>query len=505
MQHPTPHESATPPIAPAAEKKRPWLPLRHMIGLLVVALFITAGVAGGAVFVPLRASQLDAESAARSASIGVDIYSDMSIAMLENDREAFLNWGEGAAREQLARIWDETKKIGWTVGLVDSVYSEEELSSDKEYDPQRPKPSGMLFAFDLGFTQQRFADGPDGPLADCVAGEYGCGILTQSFEYDVTVDGGDGNNQTHRIIELAPRTPMPWDDPDGVHVVRGDHAVVFGYADEARQIDAIANDTELAAAGVLATEVARSGYSDIPGFPAFYTEHDERYQEAVYGVDGHANAPNRDWEEAGVSVISPPLDVANGAVELATERGMLLEMGMFGGQSGALPVFNGQKIGAEQISMIRVAAHEFAHALEMTTFSHMIFGESGSDQVSFSFGTEGYARYVEDLVASPHDGVMRTMAPQVQDAVLASSNQDLRALVGAEAFRNSATSEMAYNASGNYFAFLAASGADISEVMRQGEYMMFDPYTWIGMHYPSTAAGGTVDGTPEAWRSWNAR
>lgn len=485
--------------------KRPWLPMKQVIGLAAVAVFILGGITGSALLIPARFHEFDASRQALAAGEGEDIYSAMSRAMLEDDREDFLRWAEGPARDQLAQIWDGSKEVGWTVGLIDSVYEDDYNYDAESYDPSRPLPNGMRIAFDLGFTHTRAAADEDGPKPDCVASLESCGILTQSFDYDVIVDGGDGSRGSYRIIEIAARTPMPWDDKDGVYAVHSENSVLFGYADEADAIDAIAGDIQTAAAGVLQTEVATSGYSSVPGFPAFYSGNNERYQGAVYGVGEHRKEVARDWEEAGVTLVSVPLDVTHGAYELAEKRGVLLELGMFGGQSGSLAAFNGEKIASGGQTPLRVAAHEFAHALEMTTFSHMIFGETSSEDLAFSFGSEGYARYIEDLVASPHDGVQLTLNPNVRAAIVATPDAGLQGLVGAGAFRESATSPMAYDAAGNYFAFLAANGVDIAKVMYRGEYMMYDPYTWIGLHYPTTASGETIDATPAAWRSWNAR
>lgn len=477
--------------------------MKQVIGLAAVALFVLGGITGSGLLIQARFGQMDAEQREIAENIDKDIYSEMTIAMLEGDREGFLHWADGPARDHLARIWDESKKIGWTVGLVDYEASNDEPYDAETYDPSRPLSNGLRIAFDLGFTQKRAAIGPEGPKSECDVEFEGCGILTQSFDYDVTIDAGDGGAASYRIIEIAPRTPMPWDDKGGVYASHSENTVVFGYADEAESIDAIAADAQTAAAGVLNTEVATSGYSTIPGFPLFYSDNIERYRGAVYGVGEHEREVNRDWEEAGITMISAPLGVVHAGAELARERGVLLEIGLFGGQSGSLPALNGQKIAAGTQTPLRVAAHEFAHALEMTTFSHMIFDESGSEDLAFSFGSEGYARYVEDLVASPHDGVQRTLSPEVRAAIVATSDDRLTDLVGARAFREDATTLLAYDASGNYFAFMAAHGVNIAEVMHQGEYMIFDPYTWIGLHYPSTASGERFDATPSAWRAWN--
>ena len=504
------HPPAQPPsvsqhAAPSGGVKRPWLPMKQVIGLAAVALFLVGGVTGSGLLIQARFDDMDASLQALAAGDSENIYSAMSRAMLEDDREEFLRWAEGPARDQLARIWDGSKEVGWTVGLIDSLYDDDHSYDAESYDPSRPLPNGFRIAFDLGFTHTRAAVGENGPEPDCFVGVQNCGILTQSFDYDVTVDGGDGSHSSYRIIDIAPRTPMPWDDKDGVYAVHSENSVLFGYADEAAAIDAIAGDIQTAAAGVLQTEVATSGYSTIPGFPAFYSGKSERYQGAVYGVGEYRKDVKRDWEEAGVTLVSAPLDVVNDATELAEERGMLLELGMFGGQSGSLAAFNGEKLASSEQTPLRVAAHEFAHALEMTTFSHMIFDQSSSEDLAFSFGSEGYARYVEDLVASPHDGVQLTLNPNVRSAIVATPDEGLQGLVGASAFRESATSPLAYDAAGNYFAFMAAAGVDISQVMYRAEYMMFDPYTWIGLHYPTTASGETIDATPTAWRSWNAR
>lgn len=497
MQHPGQAPQHTAPAPPPQPRggKRPWLPLKHVIGLVAVFVFIIGGIAGSERLISARLAQVDRAETELAEQNSEDIYSAMTLAMLEGDREAFIEWGEGEAQDQLARIWDETKKIGWTVGAVDSVISDEELNEPSEFDPKRPRPNGLYLAFDLGFPQQRFPDGAEAGCADAVAG---CGILTQVFEYDVTVDGGDGSSNSHRITELSPRTPMPWDDANGVHAVRSDNAVLFGYADERERIDQVAGDVQTAAAGVLQTEVATSGFSDVPGFPVFISDDSERYRNAIYGVGEHRTEVDREWEEAGIARIFPAPFVGNEASDLAEERGMFSGVT---GQGGVLPALNGGKLGD---GALRTAAHEFAHALEMVTFEH--YGSSDSfTSASGSFGSEGYARYVEDVVASPHDGARVTLDPEVRATIAATPNSGLQDLLGTDAFQNGATAERAYAAAGNYFAFMAENGVDIAQVMQTGEYMTFEPYLWIGMHHPSTASGESVDATPDAWRAWNAR
>lgn len=475
--------------------KRPWLPMRHVIGLALVLVFIVGSL--GASWVGLGNVDWAEQGPAEEDPRGYkgDMMDDMSIAMLLDDREQFVKWGEGAVKEQLGQIWDESKKLGWKVGFVSGVRSEEDDKREElrrlEKDLSFHYPIGLAISFDLGVSQKRIDGESD---AECSDTGFGCGMLTHAFEYDLEVLDDEDDRGLHRITTLTPRKPMPWDSEEGVHAVRQENVVLFGYASEAARLDEVAGEVQRAAAAVLDTPLTSAPYSEIEGFPAFYSDDPQRYGDATIGTEGDSS-PHRDWVESGLTLAqplgSPPFNIEKLVPGLQIMHGM--------GETGmALIGLNGQEIS----DVFSTAAHEFAHGFDVSTFTH--FFSSGSEESSQNFGREGLATFVEGYVVEAAGGQARTMTPEIRSLIASTPDHEMTKLIDFEAFSRGETAGTAYAVAGNYYAFMAAGDVDLIQVMKSGEYLMFDPDVWVMMHYPPTTSGGTMDATYAAWRAWNA-
>lgn len=493
MSYQPPLPSAQPLPEPPA--KRPWLPKRHVIGLALVLVFIVGSI--GASWVGLSKTDWGTFGTAKEDPRGYtgSMADDMTTAMLRGDREEFVKWGEGAVEDQLGQIWDESKKLGWTIGYVSQVRSEEDERAEQlrrlEKDLSLHYASGLAISLDLGVSQKRVSDGLD---PECGELSYGCGLLTHAFEYDLEVFDHDTKNELDRITKLTPRKPMPWDTEEGVHAVRHDNAVVFGYASEAARIDEVAGEVQRGAAAVLDTPLASAPYSVIEGFPAFVTDDPKRYRDATFGPGGEPSS-SRDWIESGLTLSSQLASAPASGYEPTGSQKILSGMGE---QGMALVALNGPEIE----DFFTVAAHEFAHAYDLSTFTHMF--ASDGDEAAHGFGREGFATFVEGIAVEAAGGQARSMSPEVRALIASTPEQELGGLVNAAAFRNGETAGTAYAVAGNYFAFLADGGADIVEVVKSAEYLQYDPDVWVLMHYPQMTSGGTMDARYAAWRAWNA-
>lgn len=452
-------------------KRKPWLPLKHIIGLSVVAAFTLAGVTGTVGWNNLRGEQLQLESAELSERYDVNIFTDLSNALRGDDRAAFVAWGEGEGAEQLGRIWDETKKIGWTTGYVEG----NTIRTDPEDDSKRLDEPHLTIGFDLGFTNERMPNPEDGDTG---------GILVHSFEYDVDIVGDDPVDQ--RITAMRPKAPMPWDDPAGVAVAKADNVVLFGFAEEQATLDANIADAQFGAEGVLSTGYAEEGYLELRGFTGMISTDRDKYLSSVYGVGFDEAELERQWREAGLAKTSPtPWLYGQEAPDLYTG---------LSDSSGVLVFFDGTGIGD---GMARTSTHEFAHALHRGV-SGISMSFLDSDTSAQRAVTEGFARFVEDKVMSPLDGDVQSMRPDVFQAVAAAATVD--DLVSAAAFDGSATSHMAYNASANYFQFTTAMGESPVVILRDSETQSFPFELWTV--YRKSPAGDSL--SADAWQQWAA-
>ncbi|WP_244303437.1 hypothetical protein [Leucobacter coleopterorum] len=213
-----------------------------MIGLVALAAAMVVIISAGSSVVntiwDTRMAELADEEEKLNASFPSDVDA-MNVAMQSGDREAFIAAGEKEGVEQLARLWDETKKIGWKTGVVTGGGY-----ADEDHDERRVS---MMFSFDLGFE-----------LDDATGDEINGGTsMLHGFEYVVNLgeytEGEGGYGRGRLIQSIEPVIPMPWDSPDGVYAARTEHAVAFGAASDREYIDARSAAAERAATFVLDT------------------------------------------------------------------------------------------------------------------------------------------------------------------------------------------------------------------------------------------------------------
>lgn len=449
-----------------------------------MALFIGGSLGFAAPVIKDFTMARDAELAEIRGDIDVGMLTEMTRAMMAGDREEFISWGEGRGREQLAHLWDETKKIGWSVGVVGPGASEkglDELTTDE---------LTLDIHVDLGFTheRERFASAAREELYPEGTEEYnyGQGILVSGFTYDAQVEG---INSTQRIVSMTPRAPMPWDDPVGVGVARSENAVLFGYADEQAQLDERLDDAQVAAAGVLGTDLATHGFVTTPGFTGFYTEDEQRYLDAVHSGE----IPDRQWHESGVAVpsLTPMYDYKVPEAERE-------EWGIFTGldSSAVLAYLPGHRMN----SPLRTFTHEFAHINHLENISTPFLEDDGDG--AYRPAVEGYATYVEDTVASQHDGEVSMLATQVREAI--ATAQDVNALVSGDAFESDETVNLAYNVSANIYAYIEDQGGSVVDEVMRAEYVDLGFGSWLSGVLKRNGGANYLDG-PDLWQEWNAQ
>lgn len=468
QQHQQPQSQYAQQIA----KKKPWLPLKHIIGLCVVAAFTLSGVGGTLGVNNWLTAQSKEASPWMHPDYDADVYTELSKALRSGDRDAFLYWGEGEGAEQLARLWDETLRIGWTTGYVEG--SNYRLDPELENEPT--EQPNFTIGFDLGITNERL---PNEEASD--AG----GILVYSFDYDIElVESEEGSK---RITEIRPKTPMPWDDEAGVAVAKAENVVLFGFAHEQGALDANIAEAQFGAQGVLDTGYAEEGGLNLRGFTGMIATDRAQYLSAVYGEEQSQAGAEREWHEAGLAKTYPvPIGISVELPDIYTG---------FSGAGGTMVFFDSTGIGE---GMARTAAHEFAHALHrgVVPLDMSLFDAPDSAE---RVVTEGFARYVEDRVVSSRDGYKSNMRPEVLQAVASSAS--VNSLFSAAAFDGADTAGLAYDAAGNYFEFMTAKGASPVPILIDSySYKTFDFEMWN--IYMKSPTGDPL--TTDAWQQWAA-
>lgn len=443
----------------AAARRRPWLPVRHLVGLALVGLFIVGTTAGSIWWLERR----DAESTAMAAEMRVNIYDELAAAMVRNDREAFVSWGEGQGETQLARLWDETKRIGWSTGWIEGRAGDVVKAAPDAPVEITDDPS-MRFVVSLGFDNERFE-------------EYGGGLLWQSFEYDLDVTGEYGDA---RITALTPRAPMPWDDADGVAVARAENVVLFGYADEAALLDAHIADAQVAAESLLASRLGSRPEADIEGFVGFLTGDRDRWADGLFDPGDDPNPVLIDSRAAMKSYSNAPY-----VPEDAPDQPGLAQDG------GSVAFFSDKAVGD---GMLRTMAHEFAHSLHHAYAPDTAYSLLGADaEVGISAVSEGYAVLAADMIAGERDGLIESLQPEVLAAV---RDGDIARITDQRAYSSPEESELAYRVAGAYFFYAVDQRADIAELLLEKSYTVTPFWMWI----EKPRAGLTTSG----WREWAA-
>lgn len=326
---------------------------------------------------------------------------DISEAMQNDDKEAFLSYASGAAKEKMSHWWDSTKAIGWDLGFASGADAGDGTAQ-------------LSLGVQLAFSSHpiRGSGSPDAGLA-----------LTQNFPYALTVEG-EGDDLT--ITDWTPEFPMPWDYGD-IYVAKRDHVVLYGLAGEQALVDANVDLAEESAQLALATLEQIGGSAPVDGFVAAITDDAEGFNtwlgrselDWTMDVAGFARSTQR---PAYASETIPP-GVATGSAS----SGSLVAMGP-GSADQRKDTF----------------VHEFAHVIHESAVPYDYFGYQDPAP------SEGFARYFENAA-----GVGRGyfVYPQVKQSIadLGEGAMTEQALRNEEAW-------IAYDAAGSFYQYVADSG-----------------------------------------------
>ena len=397
---------------PVPLRRRGWL----WAVAIVAAIAVTIGgasITGVAVLTAIaQGSPYGSSAFGDGSTTNADAWEDsvtmrLSAAMQENDRTAFVAAGDGRVAKHLAAIWDETKKLGWTLGVAEATDATGSVQ--------------LAFNMQLGGFH---ASAPDDGTG------FG-GELLATFVYDATITGtGPGS----KLTGLHALSDMPWDRGEQIAVARGEHVALFAGADEAALAETRVPEAEAAAAAVLARPEWTGSTARLDGFVSYVTE-DEDHFRAAYGPDiddGVAGfcrfdvRPNR-WSADDVPGIATG-PYPGGALAVIGPDGLFYEDGY-------------------------VFAHEFAHYLQ-NAYAPAPFAAEGATVDARAF-SEGYAEAVAAEYADVSDDLFTT--DEVRRTVL---DGDVAAAVSTAAFDDSARVDTAYLTAGSYFYFLDQQHAD---------------------------------------------
>lgn len=333
-------------------------------------------------------------------------WASMNAALRAKDRDAFLSYAEGDAREQLALWWDNTERIGrGTAYIVPTTGSD--------------GGAGAFLGAELAFSSR--------PLRG--SGDQDAGYrLTQGFTYDITTKG-DGDRM--RLTSFTPVTPMPWDEGE-LYVARRDHVVLYGMADEQALVDATVDTAEQGAVLAIRTITDLGGKVPMAGFVSGITDDQERMDRWQYGEDvpegdptiaGYATATNR---PAFRSDLFEP-DIAVGDAT----SGVLVMMGPLSTED-----------------RLATFTHEFAHGL------HYAAAPLTSYDAPPVAVYEGFATYIE--LRTGITDIRWLQEPDVKDLV---ASQGVAALSD-QALTEGEDAWLSYIAAGSYYVFVAENGGD---------------------------------------------
>lgn len=397
---------------PMSHRRRGWLWAVAVVAAVAVTIG-GASITGVAVLTAIaQGSPYGSEATGDGSSTGADAWEDdvttrLSTAMQQNDRTAFVAAGDGRVAQHLAAIWDETKKLGWTLGVAESTDATGSVQ--------------LAFNMQLGGFHAVAADDGTG---------FG-GELLATFVYDATITGTGPHSKLTTLDAVA---DMPWDRGEQIAVARGEHVALFADADEAALAEDRIPEAEAAAEDVLARPEWAGSTARLDGFVTYVTEDDQDFH-AAYGpdmADGVAGfclfdyRPTRWTAEQVPGLASGPYP--GGGLAVLGPDGLLDEDGY-------------------------VFAHEFAHYLQNAYAPAPLTadGAKGDDR-AFS---EGYAEAVAADYADASAELFTTR--EVRRTVL---DGDVADAVSAAAFDDSARVDTAYLTAGSYFYFLDQQHAD---------------------------------------------
>lgn len=411
--------------------------------LLVVALLLwpRPPAVGAAADMPIPTS--DEYHAMSTGALDVAetdvVWTEMNAAMEAGDRDAFLARASGDALAFLGRWWDNTKAIGWDVAVITPADS---------YDDDTDRTILLGAEFSFAPSQARGNGNPDAGLHQ-VQGGY----------YSITLSSTDAEATIAAIEPLY--QPQPWDEGT-LHVVKRDHVVVFGHADEASTVDRFVDEAEGAAVTAFDTLKKIGGEAALTGFVTVITGDAARQQRWEYGT---AVPDAIDVAGFHSSMYRPPQqepwlrgDVATGS---DITSGSYILLGTLGFDSARATL-----------------VHEYAHAL------HTAAAPSLADYKPIAV-MEGFAEYFEWTAGVSE---ARFTDPRISSVIAdegfdAFSDYRLRA---EDAF-------IGYYSAGSYYAFLAERGAPIWDLA----------LTWRAGGTGMLEMGSTDPKYSEAeWQAW---
>lgn len=332
-------------------------------------------------------------------------WSSMNEALREHDRERFLSYAEGDARDRLALWWDNTALIGRGTGFIVPA-----IGSDGE--------EGAFLGAELAFSSR--------PLRG--SGDTDAGYrLTQGFAYDIVTTG---TGEDLRITSFTPVNPMPWDEGP-LYAATRDHVVLYGMADERALVDASIDEAERGAVLAITTVTDLGGRVPMTGFVSGITDDEERMRRWQFGDDapegepwiaGYATATNRPSLRSDLF----DSDIAVGR----TSSGVLVMLG---------------PLSADQ--RLSTFTHEFSHGL------HYAAAPLTADRAAQTAVYEGFATYIE-LRAGTTD--IRWLRDRRLTRLIASKGAEAlseEAFAGEDAW-------LSYLAAGSYYLFVAENGGD---------------------------------------------
>lgn len=329
----------------------------------------------------------------------------MNEALREHDRERFLSYTDGDARDRLALWWDNTALLGrGTAYIVPAIGSD--------------GGEGAFLGAELAFSSR--------PLRG--SGDADAGYrLTQGFAYDIETTG---TGDDLRITSFTPVSPMPWDEGT-LYAARRDHVVLYGMADEQALVDAGIDEAEQGAVLALTTITELGASVPMTGFVSGITDDEERMRRWQFGED----APEGDPWIAGYATATnrPSLRSDLFDADIAVGRA----------SSGVLVMLG--PLSADQ--RLSTFTHEFSHGL------HYAAAPLTPDHAAQTAVYEGFATYVE-LRAGTTD--IRWLGDRRLKRLIASQGA---AAVSEEAFVGE-DAWLSYLAAGSYYLFVAENGGD---------------------------------------------
>lgn len=415
-----------------APRKELFLPLKHLIGLAMVAVVSLSFIIAVPTIIE-NSDKATANAIAESQSESVII--NLTQAIFTNDKEMFIGEADNdEVKLQLSQIWDGFQAVNIQRGIVDISTKDAESYANNDFT--------LIFYIQMGFdnARQPFSDGTTGTK------------LTNAFFYDIKTTSAIEKGQ--KITKLTPQVIMPWDTDIGVYAEKRENSITFGYADEAELIQQTADTIQNSAANVInVTGLANNENIRFNGFPAFITANVERYL-ANIGEETSSTLVHSNGVAIPSSTVRQVYEESNGKkyFEMYEETKIM---------STVLPAYSDSYISVkakplneesinEQLPRISdVAVHEFAHIINYIWYDNMSLGaivgqDDGGTEIPLA---EGYATYIEHKVGGTLD---RLTADDVKNSVVNATWQQLDSDIVPANFRDPARADLYYRIAGSY-------------------------------------------------------